>query len=98
MGQRQAGALSPIVFNVYANKITDLWEMASLKESETATDTQLAHLVCANDQVLLAPTQDILQSAVRGLNYTLKLYNLQISENKPKQWECKENIGEELKL
>jgi hypothetical protein len=26
------------------------------------------------------------------------LYNLQISENKPKQWECKENIGEELKL
>jgi hypothetical protein len=61
--------------------------------------TQIARLlVYADDQVLLAPKKDDLQTAVTGLNHILQLYNLQISEIKTKAMEYKENTGEELKL
>lgn len=62
------------------------------------TNTQLTHLVYADDQVLLAPTDDDLQRAVTGLNYILKVHIFKYWKAKQKQWDCKENIGEKLKL
>jgi hypothetical protein len=58
--------------------------MTNPKGIKIARDTQITHLVYADDQVLLALTEDDLQRAVTGLNHTLQLYNLQISEIKTK--------------
>jgi hypothetical protein len=41
-------------------------------------DTQLTHLVYADDQVLLASVEDDLQRAITGLHYILKAYYIQI--------------------
>jgi hypothetical protein len=58
--------------------------MTNPKGIKITRDTKITHLVYADDQVLLAPTQDDLQTAVTGLNYISQLYNLQISEIKTK--------------
>jgi hypothetical protein len=50
-----------------------------------------------DDQVLLALTDDDLQTAVPGVYYILKACNLQISESKPKAMGMQGNTGEELK-
>jgi hypothetical protein len=65
-------------------KIIDLWKMTNPKGIKIARDTQITHLVYADDQVLIVPTEDDLQRAVTRLNHTLQLYNPQISEIKTK--------------
>jgi hypothetical protein len=58
--------------------------MTKPKGNKIARDTQITRLVYADDQVLLAPTEDDLQRTVTGLNHILQLHNLQISEIKTK--------------
>jgi hypothetical protein len=58
--------------------------MTDPKGIKITRDTQITHLVYADDQVLLEPTEDDLHRAVTELNSILQLYNLQISEIKTK--------------
>jgi hypothetical protein len=66
VGLRQGCGLLSVLFNIY--KIIDLWKMTNSKGIKIVRDSQITHLVYADDQVLLAPTEDDLQRAVTGLN------------------------------
>jgi hypothetical protein len=83
-GLCQGCGLPPVLFNIYINKIIELWKITNPKGIKITRDTQITHLVYADDQVLLAFTEDGLQRAVTGLNHILQLYNLQILETKTK--------------
>jgi hypothetical protein len=58
VGLRQGCGLSPVLFNIYINKIIDLWKMTNPKGIKIMRDTQITHLMYADEQVLLAPTED----------------------------------------
>jgi hypothetical protein len=64
VGLHHGCGLWPNLFNVFINKIIDLWENTTLKGIDIARDTELTHPVYADDQVLLA-----LQTARPGLKY-----------------------------
>jgi hypothetical protein len=72
VGLCQGCGLLPVLFKIHINKIIGLWEMTDPKGIKFVGDSQLTHLMYADGKVLLAPTEDGLQRAIVGLNYTVK--------------------------
>jgi hypothetical protein len=54
--------------------------------------------VYAGDLVLRAFTEGNLRTAITGLNYVLKAYNLQVSENKTKAMGMQEKYWRRVKI
>jgi hypothetical protein len=83
-GLRQGCGLSPILFDIYINKVLEEWKLTNPKIIHLGNNKYINTILFADDQVLLAETEDHLQENVTKLNKILKLYNMRISANKTK--------------
>jgi hypothetical protein len=83
-GLRQECGLSPILFDLYMNKGLEIYRTYSPKEIKLTENTQINTIFFADDQILLAESEDDIQRAVTTLNEVMKTYNMKISCNKTK--------------
>jgi hypothetical protein len=81
-GLRQGCGLSPILCDIYINKVLEEWKLTNPKSIHLGNNKYLHTILFADVQVLLAETEDHLHENVTKLNKILKLYNIRISANK----------------
>ena len=81
-GVRQGCPLSSKLFNVYLNEIITKWQKQDLTGIKLSKNQQLSTLLFADDQVILADTEDNLQKAAHELNQILTEHGLTISRKK----------------
>jgi hypothetical protein len=75
--------MSPTLFNLYFNEVVRKWQ-SQLKTNYFIGDISLNALLFADDQIVLADSEENLQRAVFSLNNIAKGYNLRISTKKTK--------------
>jgi hypothetical protein len=75
--------MSPTLFNLYFNEVGRK-RQSQLKTNYFLGDTPLHALLFADDQIVLADSEETLQRAVFSLNNIAKEYNLRISTKKTK--------------
>ena len=63
-GLKQGCGLSPILFDLYMNKIMQDWRKTNPKNMDIGNDTVINSILFADDQVLLATTEDYLQENI----------------------------------
>ena len=84
-GLRQGCGLSPILFDLYLNRIIENWRTKyKPKGIVLKKNTHIDTIVFADDQVLLADSETELQRAIKYLNEIGKEYNMKISGKKTK--------------
>jgi uncharacterized lipoprotein YehR (DUF1307 family) len=83
-GLRQGCGLSPILFDLNMNKGLEIWRTYSPKGIKLTKNIEINTILFADDQILLAESEDDLQRAVTTLNKVMKTYNMKISCNKTK--------------
>jgi hypothetical protein len=69
---------------IYINKVLEEWKLTNPKSIHLGNNKYINTILFADDQVLLAETEDHLQENVTKLNKILKLYYMRISNNKTK--------------
>jgi hypothetical protein len=89
MGLRQGCGFSPVLYNIYMNKIIQLWQQTVPKAIKINNGTALKYIAYAVDLVLTAKLEDHVQISVTALNRILQLYNMKISEDKIKSMSLK---------
>jgi hypothetical protein len=72
------------LFDIYINKVLEEWKLTNPKSIHLGNNKYIHTILFADNQVLLAETEDHLQENVTKLNKILKLYNMRISTNKTK--------------
>lgn len=83
-GLRQGCGLSPLLFDLYINKILQDWQMTSPNGIYLGNNNYITTVLFADDQVLIANSEDSLQTNVTTLNRILEMYNMKISTRKTK--------------
>jgi len=83
-GVRQDCPLSPTLFNIYLDDIITKWQKQDITGIKLSKNQQLSTLLFADDQVVIADTEDNLQKAAHKLNRTITEYGLTISVQKTK--------------
>jgi uncharacterized lipoprotein YehR (DUF1307 family) len=81
-GLLQGCGLTPILFDLYMNKGTEIWRTYSPKGIKLTKNTEINTILFADDQILLAENEDDIQRAVTTLNKVMKTYSMKISCNK----------------
>ena len=66
-GLRQGCLLSPTLFNIYLDDITK-WKKQDITGIKLSKNQQLSTLLLADDQVIIAETEDNLQKAAYKVN------------------------------
>lgn len=84
MGLRQGCGLSPILFDLYINRILEDWKKTNPKGISLGDNRYIDSVLFADDQVLIAASEHQLQGNVTELNKILKQYNMEISHKKTK--------------
>jgi len=87
---------SPKLFNIYLDERISKWQKQDITGIKLSKNQQLSTLLFADDQVIIADTQDNLQKAAYKLNQITE-YGLTISVEK-NLWHLKGEIQYELKL
>jgi len=59
--------LSPTLFNIYLDEIISKWQNQEITGIKLSKNQQLSMLLFANDQVIIADTEDNLQKTVHKL-------------------------------
>jgi len=72
------------VFNIYLDEIINKWQNQDITRIKLSKYQQLSVLLFADDQVIIADTEDNLQKAVHKLNQIITKYGLTISVRKTK--------------
>jgi hypothetical protein len=82
-GVRQGFPMSPTLFNLYFYEVVREWQ-SQLKTNYFIGDISLNALLFADDQIVLADSEENLQRAFFSLNNVAKEYNLRLSTKKTK--------------
>jgi hypothetical protein len=83
-GVRQSCPLSPTLFNTYLDEIITKWQTHDKIGIKLSKNQHLSTLLFADDQVIVADTEDNLQKAAHKLNRLITEYGLTISVQKTK--------------
>jgi len=83
-GVRQGCRLSPTLFNTYLDEIITKWENQHITSIKLSENQQMSKLLFADDQVVIADTEDNLQKDAHKLNQMITEYGLTISVRKTK--------------
>ena len=83
-GVRQECCLSPVLFNIYINKIIQEFNTAIKKRVQLNKRKLVNTVLCADDQILMATTEDVLQTMAHHLNLIARKYKMTISSTKTK--------------
>jgi len=81
-GVRQGCPLSPTLFNIYLDEIITKWQNQDITGIKLSKNRQLSTLLFADDQVIIADTEDNLQKAAYKLNDNRIRFNCNSTENK----------------
>jgi len=83
-GVRQGCSLSPTLFNIYLHAIITKRQKQDITGLKLSKNQQLSTLLFADDQDIIADTEDNLQKAAHKLNQIIRKYGLTISVQKTK--------------
>jgi len=83
-GVRQGCGLSPISFNTYFNKILQEFKIVIKKGIQLNNRKLVNTLLCADEQILMATSEDELQTVAYQLNLIARKYKMTISSTKTK--------------
>jgi len=71
-GLRQGCPLSPTLFNIYLDDIITKWQKQDITGIKLSKNQQLSTLLFADDQVVIADTEDRLKKVAHKLNEIIK--------------------------
>ena len=83
-GVRQGCGLSPILFNIYINKIIQEFKIVIKKGIQLNNRKLVNTVLYADDQILMATSEDELQTVAYRLNLVARKYKLTIFSTKTK--------------
>ena len=83
-GVGQGCGLSPVLFNIYINKIIQEFKLVIKKGIPLNNRKILNTILYADDQILMAISEDELQTMAHQLNLVAKKYKMTISSTKTK--------------
>ena len=83
-GAPQGCPLSPTLFNTYLDEIITKWQNQDITGIKLSKNQQLSTLLFADDQVIIADTEDNPQEAAHKLNQIITEYGLTISVQETK--------------
>jgi transcription antitermination factor NusA-like protein len=81
---RQVRGLSPELFNTYINKVITEWKQTTQNGIQVTSRKVTQTILYADDQDIIAKSEDDLQVTVNELNKIAKKYNMKISTSKTK--------------
>jgi len=83
-GVRQGCRLSPVLFNIYINKIIQEFKTVIKKGIQLNNRKLVNTILYTDDQILLATSEDDLQTMAHRLNLIARKYKMTISGTKTK--------------
>jgi hypothetical protein len=70
------------LFNIYINRLVKEWKAKTKSGIQVTKNNKISTILYADDQILLATSEDELQLASHQLNKIAKEYNMSISTEK----------------
>jgi len=95
---RQGCGLSPVLFNVYINKIIQEFKTVIKKGIQLNNRKLVNTILYADDQILMATSDDDLQTMAHNLNLIARKYKMTISSTKTKSMEMWGNNIQRVKI
>jgi hypothetical protein len=74
--------LSPTLFNIYLDELITKWQKQDITGIKLSKTHQLSTLLFADDQIIIADTEDNVQKAAHKLNQIITEYGLTVSVQK----------------
>jgi len=97
-GVRQGCGLSPVLFNLYINKIVQEFKIVIKKGIQLNNRKLVNTILYAGDQILMAKSEDELQTMAYHLNLIAGKYKLTISSTKTKSMAVCGNYIQRVKI
>lgn len=81
-GLKQGCTLSPLLFNIYIDKMVENWEHKCERRGITIEDRELKHLLFADDHIIFIKNKENMTFMIETLKNELMKYGLKININK----------------